>query len=518
MPKKAIIIGAGPAGLTAAYELLHKTDIIPVIIEQSGDIGGLSRTVNYKGNRIDIGGHRFFSKSDRVVNWWLKILPIEQQAAGAFSIEYHNMSYTVNAEAAPENADPEKVMLVRNRLSRVYYNKQFFPYPITLSLTNIRKLGIGHTTKIFFSYVQSRLFPRKEVSLEDFFINRFGTTLYKTFFKSYTEKVWGVPCHRISAEWGAQRIKELSISKTLLHAAKSLFQSKNGTIAQKDTPTSLIQRFLYPKYGPGQLWEEVARIIREKGGEIHFNTRAHRMYTSGNNITRVTAIEQPGNTLKEFEGDYFFSTMPVKDLIEGLQEAMPDNVAATASGLEYRDFIMVGLLLNKLSFTNAKGQPIEDNWIYLQDATIQAGRMQIFNNWSPGMVQDPDKIWVGVEYFCNTTDPLWQLSDEKMAALAAQELKKIGFIHSEDLLDSTVLRVEKTYPAYFGTYSQFHLLQDYLNTFPNLFLIGRNGMHKYNNADHSMLTAMTAVENIINNTTTKENIWAINTEQDYHEK
>jgi protoporphyrinogen oxidase len=524
--KRAIIIGAGPAGLTAAYELLKRTDILPVILEKSDDIGGISKTINYKGNRMDIGGHRFFSKSDRVMNWWMNILPPQQEAGSSFTINYQNKSRDVSSNGIP-SADPDKVMLVRKRLSRIYFLRKFFTYPITLSIETLRKLGIGRTIAILVSYLQAQAFPRKpENSLEDFMINRFGKTLYNLFFKDYTEKVWGVPCSEISAEWGAQRIKGVSIRKALQHAINQATRKNkktSGDIAQKDTETSLIEQFLYPKYGPGQLWEEVARQVQAMGGIIHMHHDVKYIHTEYNSVTEVTAVNQYTGEVLHLEGDFFFSTMPVKELIAGIAGAVPPQVKEIASGLQYRDFITVGILLKRLSYQDKhtgewKPLKLEDTWIYIQEKEVTVGRLQLFNNWSPFMVKDPDTIWVGMEFFCNETDAFWKLPDTEIAQLAIAELEKIGLATAENVLDSTVLRVEKTYPAYFGAYEHFDKVRAYTDTLQNLFLVGRNGMHKYNNADHSMLTAMVAVDNIIAGITTKDNIWAINTEQEYHEE
>jgi protoporphyrinogen oxidase len=523
--RHAIIVGAGPAGLTAAYELLKRSDVIPIIFEKSNDIGGISKTINYKGNRMDIGGHRFFSKSDRVMNWWMKILPIQQEAESEFTISYQNKSRQVNNNDITTPTDKDKVMLVRKRLSRIYFLRRFFTYPITLSIETLKKLGIGRTTSILASYIQAQLFPRTpEKSLEDFMINRFGMTLYKLFFKDYTEKVWGVPCNEISAEWGAQRIKGVSITKAIQHAVQELTKKKQkGDISQKDTETSLIEQFLYPKLGPGQLWEEVARQVEEMGGVIYMNHEVKQVHTSGNQVTGITVQDKGTGEEQFYQGDYFFSTMPVKELIAGLQANIPAEVARTASGLQYRDFITVGILLKRLSYLDKKtgewkALQLQDTWIYIQEKEVTVGRLQIFNNWSPYMVADPDTIWVGMEFFCNDTDEFWKLPDERIKAISIAELEKIGLANSSNVLDSTVLRVEKTYPAYFGTYDNFDQIRTFTDNFENLFLVGRNGMHKYNNADHSMLTAMVAVDNIIEGITTKDNIWSINTEQEYHEE
>jgi protoporphyrinogen oxidase len=524
MQKTAIIIGAGPAGLTAAYELITRTDIKPIIIEQSYDIGGISKTINYKGNRIDIGGHRFFSKSDRVMDWWLHMMPLQANQEENITINYQNKQKTIltHHEQEVNEKDSETVLLIRERQSRIYYLKKFFSYPVTLSFDTIKKLGIFKIIKIGFSYTKARIFPiKKEHSLEDFFINRFGKELYLTFFKDYTEKVWGIGCHEISAEWGAQRIKELNVSKALLHAIKSVFKKKENSISQKGTETSLIEKFLYPKYGPGHMWETVADKIRMRGGEIIFGSTIYEVRNTNNNITGIITKDD-NNNIVEYTGDYFFSTMAIKDLVSGMQQ-VPELIKIIAAGLQYRDFIIVGLLLKKLSvkdeqFNNDKTFLIKDNWIYIQEKEVKLGRLQVFNNWSPYMVKDENTVWLGLEYFCTVGDALWQKPNDEFTQFAIAELQSIGIINSDDVIDSTCIKMEKTYPAYFGTYNEFDKVKDYLNTFENLFCIGRNGMHKYNNSDHSMLTAMTAVDNIIANKKGKENIWQINTEQEYHEE
>jgi protoporphyrinogen oxidase len=522
MPRKAIIIGAGPAGLTAAYELLKRTDIVPIILEKSGDIGGISKTVNYKGNRIDIGGHRFFSKSDRVMQWWLNIMPIQPIEEKQITIIYQRRSHTIEAEKPlPKTIDkeaPDKVMLVRNRLSRIYFLRKFFAYPIQLSIDTLKKLGLFRTVEIMLSYIKVRLFPRKpEKSLEDFFINRFGLKLYKLFFKDYTEKVWGVPCTKISAEWGAQRIKGISIGKALAHAIKSLKPNKTRIVdaegvKQKQTETSLIEKFLYPKFGPGQLWEEVAREVKRMGGEIHDNQEVKDIRFKDGKVMALTTINRPTGHTTFWEGDYFFSTMPVKELVAGMGDQVPKDVRDIAAGLQYRDFITVGILLKNLP------QHLPDTWIYIQERDVKVGRIQVFNNWSPYMVHDPNTIWLGMEYFCDITDDFWQLSDMDIKAFAISELEKMALAQTDDVLDTVVLRIEKTYPAYFGSYERFDEIKQFTDQITNLFLVGRNGMHKYNNSDHSMLTAMVAVDNIIDGVITKDNIWSINTEQEYHEE
>jgi protoporphyrinogen oxidase len=517
---KAIMIGAGPAGLTAAIEFQRQSGIKPILVESSHEIGGISRTILYKGNRMDIGGHRFFSKSERVMNWWLDIMPVEAGTSENGQLGYQGQQRDIpKTTSAPNPQTEDLVMLVRQRKSRIYFLRRFFDYPISLTAATFRNMGLVRTFRCGVSYMRSALLPqREEHSLEDFIINRFGRQLYLTFFKSYTEKVWGVPCNEISAEWGAQRIKGLSLKGVVTHFLKKTFARKHsGDIAQKQTETSLIEKFLYPKFGPGQLWEHVADLVRENGGEIHFGIHIDRIHVEGNKVVTVEGITEAGERVT-FAGDYFLSTMPVRDLIRAFKAPVPAEVSEVAEGLMYRDFITVGLLASKLAVTEKDGTPLKDNWIYIQEPDVTVGRLQIFNNWSPWLVGNRSKVWIGLEYFCNETDPIWKLSDGEMSEFAIGEVAKIGILRAEDVEDSHVVHVPKTYPAYFGAYDRFNVVSNYLNNFGNLFLIGRNGMHKYNNQDHSMLTAMTAVENIVNGVTSKDNIWAINTETEYHEE
>ena len=511
--KTAIIIGAGPAGLTAAYEFLKHTNIKPIIVEMSGDMGGISKTVNYKGNRIDIGGHRFFSKSDRVMEWWQHILPIQNTTKEeSLKINYHGKEKEILLKEKTTKAT-NNVLLIRNRVSRIYFLKKFFNYPISLSFQTLYNLGFIKTIKIGYSYLFIKLFPiKEEVTLEDFFINRFGNTLYRTFFKDYTEKVWGTSCKKIPAEWGAQRIKGVSISKVLKHAIST---NKN----KKSVETSLIEKFLYPKFGPGQLWEEVARIIKNKGGEILTHNKATKLSLENNCIKKITILNTKNNQKTHLIGDYFISTMPVKELINAITPTPALNIVNIANNLVYRDFITVGLLLKELKIKDKKtGKLITDNWIYIQENSVKLGRLQLFNNWSPAMVKNPENIWLGLEYFCNEGDDLWQKTDPDFIQFAINELASIEIIDKKMVLDATIIRMPKTYPAYFGSYNKFNKIKNFTDTIENLFLIGRNGMHKYNNQDHSMLTAITAVENIKNNIKSKDNIWSINTEQEYHEE
>ena len=517
--QRAVIVGAGPAGLTAAFELLTRTGIMPIVLEKSEYLGGISRTVNYKGNRIDIGGHRFFSKSDRVMQWWLNILPMQTTGGADTQITYQRQTTTVPAPLRPASEDDSNVMLVRHRKSRIYFMRQFFDYPITLSGDTLKRLGLLKTIRIGFSYIRSVLFPIKnEQNLEQFFINRFGRELYLTFFKSYTEKVWGIQCSEISAEWGAQRIKGLSIYKTIVHVLKKLIPKNKEDIAQKDIETSLIEQFLYPKYGPGQMWEQVAERVKHLGGRILMHWSVEEIEHQDNVVTAVIAKNTQTGELQRIKGDYFFSTMPVKELVAQMTPPAPAAIREVSDGLMYRDFITVGVLCDRIKLKEASGELVKDNWIYIQEPDVLVGRLQIFNNWSPSMVADPSKVWIGLEYFCNEGDSLWERSESELIELAKLELASMNILDPENVFDATVIRMPKTYPAYFGSYDRFPEVISWANEFENLFLVGRNGMHKYNNQDHSMLTAMTAVDNIIGNVRSRENLWALNTEQEYHEE
>lgn len=518
--KTAVIIGAGPAGLTAAYELLKTTDVKPIVLEENGFVGGISRTAVYRGNRMDIGGHRFFSKSDTVMDWWTDILPLQ----GSPSRDDLSIERPVSLSA--EGPDPEKedrVMLVRSRLSRILYTRKLFDYPVSLNAATIKNLGLWRMFKIGMSYIKVCILPkRKEVSLEDFMINRFGVELYRTFFRDYTEKVWGIPCDKISADWGAQRIKGLSIGKTLLHAVKSILPKKSESIRQKGTETSLIGEFLYPKLGPGELWETVAEKIQKLGGEIRFYSKATSLEVSEQRVSAVRYTENGEE--KRLEADYVMSTMPVKNLVAALPN-VPAEVSRIANGLVYRDFMTVGLLLDSLDIRNpAKaGTPesrlkfVADNWIYVQESDVKLGRIQVFNNWSPYLVSDPSKVWIGLEYFVNEGDEMWNMADRDFIDFAVSELEKIHVAKRSAVRDSVLFRVPKTYPAYFGTYREFGKVREYVDSLENLFLMGRNGMHKYNNMDHSMLTAMEAVKCIRENSSDKSAIWNVNAEAEYHE-
>jgi protoporphyrinogen oxidase len=519
-----VIAGAGPAGLTAALEMLRHTGYRPVLFEADTQVGGISKTVRYRGNRMDLGGHRFFSKSDWVMNWWQEILPVAagEGSTGAVTLGYQNdRREFVPAQVAREQSS-DRCMLVRPRLSRIYYRRKFFDYPLKLSARTLGNLGIVSAGLIGTSYLKARLLPRaNESTLEDFFVNRFGERLYQTFFKDYTEKVWGVPCTEISAEWGAQRVKGLSITEALKHAIGAAFR-RAGDVAQKDVETSLIERFLYPKYGPGQMWEEVADRVVAGGGSLHLRHRVVAIYRSGTTITGVDVEDLETGERRRQDCHALVSTMPISELTRLLQ---PDDtaVARIAAQLPYRDFMTAGLVVRRMKDSGAPGAATgngmpPDNWIYIQEPDVRLGRLQIFNNWSPHLVADPATVSLGLEYFCNEGDALWGMDDSRFLAFAADELAQIGLIDRDDVLDGHIVRVQKAYPAYFGEYRQIGRVRNCLDQFANLFPVGRNGMHRYNNQDHSMLAAKAAVDALASGSADKAAMWAVNTEEDYHEE
>ncbi|QLI80989.1 NAD(P)/FAD-dependent oxidoreductase [Chitinibacter fontanus] len=517
MNKHIIIIGAGPAGLTAAYELQKLCPNCKLtIIEADTQVGGISKTVQYNGNRMDLGGHRFFSKSAWVMQWWASILPMEGSTKNNH-IKYQNQTLEISPFTANNTQiDSSDKFLLRPRLSRIYFLRKLFDYPIKLNSNTIKNLGIKRILKIGISYLKVKTNPIKnESSLEDFIINRFGQELYLTFFKNYTEKVWGVPCNKISADWGAQRIKGLSITATLKHAINKLFNQKHTA-----KNTSLIEQFLYPNLGPGQMWEKVADKITKNGGSIYLNTKVTRVYRDNQKITSVEILKTDGST-EIIAADEFISTMPVRELVNCTLPTAPDNVLNIAQGLMYRDFLTVGLevkTLNSPQKINGEQQKLNDNWIYIQEPDVKIGRLQIFNNWSPDLVKNKTNYWLGLEYFCQEGDEIWSKNNADMISFASAELEKIGLINQSDVIDGTVVHVPKAYPAYFGTYIQFDTIKKWTLTFNNLYLIGRNGMHRYNNQDHSMLTAKLAAESIANGIDLREEIWKVNLDDEYHEE
>ena len=468
MNKDVVIIGAGPAGLTAGYELT-KSSTPCVILEKDDVVGGLARTVTYKGFHFDIGGHRFFTKVSAVDRFWREILP-----PGDF--------------------------LRRKRLSRIYFNKHYFNYP--LNARALLHLGLWNSLLCGLSYCWAQMFPRKsETTFEDWVTNRFGTRLYETFFKTYTEKVWGIPCNEISAEWAAQRIKGLSLVAAVRNA---LFQSKtdrNGIIK------TLIDEFDYPARGPGMMWEKVAELIEQADGALRLKTDVVRINWDASGVTSVD-VERDG-VRERITGSHFISTMPVRELIAKLDPPPPDDIARSAALLNYRDFLTVAIILRQ-------PDAFRDNWIYIHDPTVKVGRIQNFKNWSPQMVPNDTHTCLGLEYFCFEGDGLWTMSDADLVELAKQELVQLGIVPREVMEDGAVVRMPKAYPVYDSTYQgALTAVRAFLTRLPNLQLVGRNGMHKYNNQDHSILTAMLAVENLFG---AQHDLWAVNADTEYHEE
>lgn len=477
-----VIAGGGPAGLTAAHELTSRADMEVTVCEASDTLGGISRTVEYKGNRMDIGGHRFFTKSERVQRKWDELMQ----------------------------------MMRRPRVSRIYYLRRFFDYPVSLSLSTVRALGAARMLSVSAGYLLSVVHKRKEHSLEDFYINRFGRPLYRMFFEDYTEKVWGEHPSRLGADWGAQRVKGLSISTIL---GNIFMGGKAARRSPEKVETSLIEEFLYPPLGPGQLWDAMGRSACENGAEIAMNTKVVKVHVGPDRrVHAVTTADSKGN-LRRCDCDVFVSSMPLVDLIDAIDGIeVPAEVRRVAAGLPYRDFITVGLLLDRLSISTPEGGRIPDTWIYVQERDVRLGRIQVFNNWSPQLVRNErDTVWLGLEYFCNEGDEMWEASDADFIDFAINELETIGIISRKDVRDAVRIRMKKAYPAYFGTYHELDKLRNFLDSISNLFCIGRNGQHRYNNMDHSMLTAMKAVDAIIAGSTDKAAVWNVNTENEYHE-
>lgn len=513
MKKNVVIIGAGPAGLTAGYELLKNSiDYNVTILEASEDIGGISKTVNYSGNRMDIGGHRFFSKNGRVMDFWKNMFPV--QGADSFDDKLLNKKKTLS-KGGPDPEKEDKVFLVRNRVSRIFCFNKFFDYPISLKFQTFKNMGVVRTISSGFSYVFSLVFKKNEDSLENFYINRFGKKLYKMFFEKYTEKLWGRSPKDIDASWGAQRVKGISIIEVIRNSFGKIFGIKSKE-------TSLIEEFYYPKYGPGQLWEETASQIEKMGGVILKNHEVVKVKVTKDRIKYL--IVKAGNSLKRIDGDIFISSMPLSELVldmEGIN--ISNKVINTAKGLPFVDFQTVGVLVNKMKITNKTkistlNNIVPDCWIYVQDPSVKMLRLQLFNNWSPYLVKDIDKIWIGIEYTCKENDSYWNMSDDEFIQFAINELVSIGIIESEDVIDSHREKIKKAYPAYFDTYKDIDCIIKFVNKFNNLYCVGRNGQHRYNNMDHSMLTAMETVDNIINKRADKTNIWKVNTEVEYHEE
>ena len=511
--KRVVIIGAGPAGLSTAYELSKSNDFEITVLELENFVGGISRTVNYKNNRMDIGGHRFFTKNERVSNVWHEIMPLQSKPA------MDDIILNRKIELCEDGVDPEtndNVILKRHRVSRIYFIKKFFDYPISMKMKTFVNMGFVRTMRAGFGYMASVVHKRKENSLEDFYINRFGKPLYRLFFESYTEKLWGVHPSKLSADWGAQRVKGLSLWKTFTNAITKPFKKKN-----KKVETSLIEQFEYPKFGPGQFYTLLAEHVKEKGVNIVYNAEVNKIVLDNDKVTKV--ITKNG---KEFDVDYLVSSMPIKDLFEAIgKENVSKESFEIATTLPYRDFIAVGVLLSKLKIKNKTKIPtinniVPDTWIYVQERDVTMGRIQIFNNWSPYMVNDPlNTVWIGLEYFCNEGDKMWTSSDKDFITMAIDELVKMGIIESkDDVLDATRQRVKKAYPAYFGSYDHFDKVRKELDKIDNLYCVGRNGQHRYNNMDHSMLTGLIAADYIKVNQVDKKALWEVNAEKEYHEE
>ncbi|HEV2146722.1 MAG TPA: NAD(P)/FAD-dependent oxidoreductase [Longimicrobiaceae bacterium] len=463
---RAVVIGAGPGGLTAAY-LLAREGVPVTVLEADDVVGGLSRTVEYHGYRFDIGGHRFFTKYEPVESLWQEVL------------------------------GPEFISVPR--LSRIFYDGKYFDYPLK-ARNALAGLGVWNSMRVVASYARSRAFPeREERNLEQWVSNRFGKRLYETFFKTYTEKVWGIPCTEISAEWAAQRIQNLSLWSALRSAA--------GLNRRSRDIRTLIDEFQYPRLGPGQMWEAFRDRVVEMGGEVLTRHKVRALHTEDGRVVAVEA-ETPEGT-RRVEGEHFVSTMPIRSLVRALSPAPPPEVASSGEGLSYRDFLVVALILDE-------PDSFPDNWIYVHSPDVRVGRIQNFRNWSPAMVPDQGRTCLGMEYFCFEGDGLWTSSDEELIALATRELASLGLGDPAHVRDATVVRVPKAYPVYDGAYrAHLDAVRAHLDPIPNLHLIGRNGMHKYNNQDHSMLTAMMTVWNMQG---ASHDVWAVNTDFDYHEE
>lgn len=474
-PKTVAVIGAGPAGLTAAYELLKRSeDYRPVVFEAGEIVGGISRTESHNGYRFDIGGHRFFTKVSEVEEMWQEVL--------------------------------EDDFITVPRLSRIYYRGKFFDYPLKLmnALTNI---GPYETFRIIISFIKWQMRPHpSEETFEQWVINRFGGRLYMHFFRSYTQKVWGIDPNKISADWAAQRIKNLSLIKAIWN-----------TLTGSNDTASLIEEFQYPRLGPGMMWERCAEIVESKGGEVVMNTRAVQVNRDGQRIVSIDVetwdpnAEDPGSTkaTRTVEADEFVNSMAVRDLIDCIQPPPPPAVVEAAHRLKYRDFLIVTLVLNEKD-------PFPDNWIYIHSHNIRCGRIQNFRAWSQDMLPDQQTSSIGMEYFCQIDDDLWTKSDEELTELAAKELEELGLASASSVTGSAIIRQPKAYPVYDGEYQKsLEVVRDWLLTLENFQTVGRNGLHRYNNQDHSMLTAMLAARNILGE---DHDVWGVNVERSYHEE
>lgn len=463
--KHVVVIGAGPAGLTAAYELT-KLDSQPIVVEKYNKVGGIARTENFNGYHFDMGGHRFFSKSKEVNHLWAEVLGQD--------------------------------FLRRPRSSRIYYNQMFFDYPLK-PLNTLLSLGLWQALLVILSYIRWQVFPyRQEETVEQWVTNRFGRRLFLTFFKTYTEKVWGVSCSELKAEWAAQRIKDLSLKTAVF----SMFRKPKKTIK------TLITEFNYPRRGPGMMWNAVKRLVEERGGQIRLNTDVVKIRRSGKRIDGVVVSHD--GTLEEIPGTDFISSMPIREFIEKLDPPAPSAVLEAARRLHYRDFLTVCLVVNRADL-------FPDNWIYIHDPAVKVGRIQNFKNWSPEMVPDQSKSSLGMEYFCTEGDELWNTPDSDLIERAKREIDRIGLASYSDVEDGCVFRVEKSYPIYDGDYRDYlGVVREFVDGLENFQTVGRNGMHRYNNQDHAMLTGMYAVRNLWFNENI--NLWNVNADQEYHEE
>jgi len=463
-----VIIGAGPAGLTAAYELQKRSATRkPIVFEASDDVGGIARTESYKGFRFDIGGHRFFTKVKEVEALW-------HEVGG-------------------------QDFILRPRMSRIYYRGKYYDYPLKI-FNALSNMGPVEATQIMLSYMKSRVAPHpEEVNFEQWVTNRFGRRLFEHFFKSYTEKVWGIPCTEIRADWAAQRIKNLSLTKAVL----------NALTGANDT-TSLIEEFEYPRLGPGQMWERFRDKVRVQGGEVRMKSAVTSVIRKGNRVEAVEVVDYSGGAKRTYrvKADWFVNSMAIKELIHAFDPPPPTEVLAAADRLKYRDFLIVTLILDH-------PDPFPDNWIYIHSPEVAVGRIQNFRSWSPDMVPDPGKASIGLEYFCHEGDGLWTSSNEDLIAQASRELEYLGLAKASNVVDGTVIRQPKAYPVYDGEYrAALDIVQKWILTLENFQTVGRNGMHRYNNQDHSMLTAMLAARNIAGES---HDLWNVNVERSYHE-
>lgn len=515
---QVLVAGAGPAGLTAAYELLQQTDCKPIIVESTNKIGGISQTVCHNGNRMDIGGHRFFSKSQEIMDWWQRIMPLQGKPSKDDILLKLDDKPIIEGGPNPEKED--RVILYRHRVSRIFFLRKFFDYPISMKKETFLNMGLCRMFRAGFGYLWACVHKLPETSLENFYINRFGRPLYEMFFEGYTEKVWGVHPSKLGADWGSQRVKGLSVLAVLKDMIRKSFGKKADN---NKIETSLIEQFIYPKYGPGQLWETVANDISKMGGIIRMENEVVKIHVDNNHVVAATVRKSDGSTEK-ISCDYFLSTMPIKDLILDIDGiSVPSSIREVAQTLPYRDFITVGLCVKNMKIKNQTkiktyDNRVPDTWIYIQERDVKLGRLQIFNNWSPYMVKDYENtMWIGLEYFCTEGDAMWKMSKEDFINMAIDELVKIDIINREDVIDACHVKIKKAYPAYYGSYYRLDEVKAFLDTIPNLYCLGRNGQHRYNNMDHSMMTAIECVRNLVNGETDKTNIWNVNTETEYHE-